>query len=114
MKQYKSLLAFMLFTCLSGCSSPDTSPTFDKYTDSNEKDVLARFGMPKYTLTEKAERLRGELRKNLRDQVQSGKVLIKELYYLSAEGETIFWLAKKPNGVWEVISDVYIPKGRFF
>lgn len=104
----------MLFTCVSSCSSPDRSPIFDKSTGFKETDVLARFGKPKHTSIEKAGRLRDELRQNLRHQVQSDKVLIKELYYQSADGEMIFWLVKNPSGIWKVISDVYVLKGRFF
>lgn len=111
------LLAITIVLSLAiAVNGADNGPSKDyianQYVGKAERVILARFGKPTSTMTVAAKELGGELRRPVREQYFAHRpnTQVRELYYKTKNGETIFWLLEK-KGMWLVITDIRIAPG---
>ena len=91
-------------------------PVFDRDVGLSEKAVIGLYGEPdaihSFTAGEAADELRARLPHVVLKQTPGARV--NEMYYKKPRVEQIFWLTKKGEDGWTVVSSVEIPDGVLF
>ena len=107
-----TFLVCIMFPSLATMSGESDSYRVDRYVQQNEQAILERFGKPNSIVTLPAKELVDAVRAPIRKKHFAFRpnVQVRELYYNTRKGETIFWLTEK-SGKWVVVADIWIAPG---